>query len=115
MPIVLRCREADAYSSGSLAMSFPDDEDQDFAILILRYEFVAGLAAPVREIDRGGGIGRQDPQQFARLHGRQPLSRLEHRQRAQQAPYIDFRLVVYQVPVLLDWRRLYFVNADLSA
>jgi hypothetical protein len=45
----------------------------------------------------------------------QPLSRLENRQRAQQAPYIDFRLVVYQVPVLLDWRMVYFLNADLSA
>jgi hypothetical protein len=89
-------RRVEPYSAGSLAMSFPDDKDQDFAVLLLRDEFVSGLAAPVREIDRGGRIRRQNPQGLARLHGGKPLTRFQHRQRAQQAPYIDFRLVVYQ-------------------
>jgi redox-sensitive bicupin YhaK (pirin superfamily) len=57
------------YSSRSLAMSFSYDKDQDFAVLGVRHKFVAGFAAPVRKVDRGSRIGRQNPQGFARLHG----------------------------------------------
>jgi hypothetical protein len=69
----------------------------------------------MREIDRGRRIGRQHAQALPRLQSGEPLSRLEHRERAQQAPYIDFRLVVHQVSLLLDWRVVYFFNAPLSA
>jgi hypothetical protein len=58
----------------------------------------------MRKIDRGGRIGRQHAQPLARRHGGQSLSRLEYREWAQQAPYIDFSLVVHQQPVPLVWR-----------
>jgi hypothetical protein len=96
-------------------MSFPDDKHQNIPLHGLRDEFVAGLSAIMRKIDRGGRIGRPDAQALAWLHGGEPLSRLQDRERAQQAPYIDFRLVVHQMPVLLDWRMVYFLNAQLSA
>jgi hypothetical protein len=43
---VLSCRHSrprmdDGYSDGSLAMSFPYDEDQDVIVLLLRHELVA--------------------------------------------------------------------------
>jgi hypothetical protein len=77
-------------------MSFPDDENQDIAILPGRNKSIARFGAIMREVDGGCRVGRQYPEDFPSLHGSQALSRPQNGKRAKHSANIDLGVVVYQ-------------------
>jgi hypothetical protein len=69
---------------------------------LLLDQFVAGLLGESLEIAHRTGIGGHHKQGLTALHGVERLLGLEYRQRAVQAPGIDFNISVHRNS--LDWR-----------
>ena len=77
-------------------MSFSNGEDQKAVALLGREKGVTRFGAIMRDVYGGSRVGRHYPQDFSRLHGREPFAGAQHRQGTKQPADIELDVVVYQ-------------------